>query len=91
MPKTEVIAMTNVTPLPLHRPRPAARPTGRPGILPVSVEWDEGRDLYVVICDRCCEAATMYRLEDADGWAETHHCDPELAALLATVLDQVAA
>jgi hypothetical protein len=33
----------------------------------------------------------MYRLEDADTWAEAHRCDPELAALLATVLDQVAA
>jgi hypothetical protein len=87
MPKTEVIAMTNVTPLPLRRPRP----TGRPGILPVSVEWDEGRGLYLVACDRCCESTTTYRLEDADGWAETHRCDPELAALLATVLDQVAA
>jgi hypothetical protein len=87
MPKTEVIAMTNVTPLPVRRPRP----TGRPVTVPVSVEWDEGRGLYLVACDRCCEAATTYRLEDADGWAETHRCDPELAALLATVLDQVAA
>ena len=79
--------MTNVTTLPLHRPRP----TSRPVTVPVSFEWDEGRDLYVVACDRCCESTTMYRLEDADGWAETHRCDPELAALLATVLDQVAA
>jgi len=83
--------MTNVTPIRPRRPRPAARPTGRPGIVPLFVEWDEGRGLYVVVCERCCDSATMYLLEEADEWAETHRCDSELAALLATVLDQVAA
>ncbi len=87
MPKTEVIAMTNLAPFPPRRPRP----TARPGLVPLSVEWDEGRGLYVLACDRCCESATMYWLEDTDEWAETHRCDPELAALLAVVLDQVAA
>jgi hypothetical protein len=89
MPETEVIAMTNVIPLrPVRRPR---RPAARPGLVPVSVEWDEGRGLYVTACARCCESATLHHLADADTWAETHHCDPELAALLAVVLGQVAA
>jgi hypothetical protein len=89
MPETEVIAMTNVIPLrPRRRPH---RPAARPVPVLVSVEWDEARGLYAMACERCCESATTHRLEDADAWAETHRCDPELAALLAAVLSGTAA
>ena len=86
--------MTNVIQLrPARRPRRPhrPRPTARPALVPVSVEWDQGRGLYVAACARCCESATLHHLTDADDWADTHHCDPELVALLAAVLNGTAA
>ena len=71
----------------------------RPRIVParpsqdrsVSVEWDEGRGTYVAVCERCTETLATERLAQAHGWADEHHCDPELAALLAEVIDRRAA
>jgi hypothetical protein len=51
----------------------------------VWVEWDYGRCFYVAGCDRCAETITLTLLADAHEWAETHRCDPELAALLSTI------
>ncbi|GAB2824520.1 hypothetical protein GCM10027176_31290 [Actinoallomurus bryophytorum] len=69
--------------------RPARPPYGEDG--PVSVEWEEGRGLYVVVCNRCMEWLYTERFEQAHGWADEHHCDPELATLLAEVLGRRAA
>ena len=81
--------MSNVVPL-----RPAV-PTHSVPVPPtavlVSVEWDDARGLYLAACERCCESATTHHLDEADAWAEDHRCDPELAALLATVLHGIAA
>jgi hypothetical protein len=88
MPETEVIAMTNVLPL---RPRRPGRPAARPVAVLVSVEWDDARGLYVLACERCCETTTTHRLDQATEWADEHHCDPELVALLAVVLSGTAA
>jgi hypothetical protein len=57
---------------------------------PVSVEWDEGRGLYVVACRRCTETVLPSRLDEAEELAETHRCDPELAALLAEITGEAA-
>jgi hypothetical protein len=83
--------MANAKIVPL-RPR-AARPVPtRPDQDgPVSVEWDEGRATYVAVCERCTETLVTERLDQAHDWADQHHCDPELAALLAEVLDRRAA
>jgi hypothetical protein len=51
----------------------------------VQVEWDGVRGLYVSVCGRCCESFTTVRFDQAHEWADTHTCDPELAALLADV------
>jgi hypothetical protein len=59
--------------------------------VPVSVDWDEGRQMYVAACDRCTETLLTSRLDQAHGWADEHRCDPELVALLAEVLDRRAA
>jgi hypothetical protein len=48
----------------------------------VSVEWDGVRGLHVAVCGRCCETFTTARYGQAHDWADTHACDPELAALL---------
>jgi hypothetical protein len=84
------------------RPRPATRPVPvlaarrpRPAVPVVgglvAVEWDEFRGVYVAVCDRCCESLDALHLDQAHEWAEGHCCDPELAALLAEVLDRRAA
>jgi hypothetical protein len=44
-----------------------------------------------VVCNRCMEWLYTERFEQAHGWADEHHCDPELATLLAEVLGQRAA
>jgi hypothetical protein len=51
----------------------------------VSVEWDGVRGLYIAVCRRCCETFTTERFDQSHHWAETHTCDPELAALLADI------
>ena len=79
----------NVTPL--SSARPGRRPR-RPGSVlsyvtddHVSVLWDEYRGLYVAVCERCCEGLDTERSDQAEDWAASHRCDPELAALLADV------
>ncbi|WP_131740279.1 hypothetical protein [Actinomadura roseirufa] len=51
----------------------------------VGVEWDEGRSLHVARCKRCADSFASSRLGEVDDWADSHRCDPELAALLALV------
>lgn len=81
--------MSNVVPL---RPAvPAHSVPVRPTAVLVSVEWDDARGLYVAACERCCETATTLLADEADAWAHDHRCDPELAALLDTVLHGIAA
>jgi hypothetical protein len=80
--------MANAKIVPL-RPRIVPARPGQDGS--VSVEWDEGRGMYVAVCTRCTETLTTARLTQAHGWVDEHHCDPELAALLAEVLDRRAA
>jgi hypothetical protein len=81
--------MSNVVPL---RPAvPSHSVPVPPSAVLVSVEWDDARALYVAACDGCCETATTHHLTDAETWADEHRCDPELAALLATVLHGIAA
>jgi hypothetical protein len=48
----------------------------------VRVEWDGVRGLHVAVCGGCCETLTTARYGQAHEWADTHTCDPELAALL---------
>jgi hypothetical protein len=75
------------------RPAVPARPV-RPGSIPdgpVSVEWDEGRGMYVAVCRRCMEWMFTERFEQAHVWGDEHRCDAELAALLAEVLGPRAA
>ncbi|QXJ23621.1 hypothetical protein AGRA3207_004803 [Actinomadura graeca] len=60
-------------------------------VWPVGVEWDEFRSLHIARCQCCAESFTSSRSGEADGWADTHRCDPELAALLALVTDRRAA
>jgi hypothetical protein len=75
------------------RPAVPARPvrsvTAPDGL--VSVEWDQGRGMYVSVCRRCLEWLFTESFEQAHAWSDEHHCDPELAALLTEVLDQRAA
>jgi hypothetical protein len=83
--------MANAKIVPL-RPRAArAVPTRPDQDGPVSVEWDDGRATYVVVCERCTESLITERLDQAHNWADEHRCDPELAALLAEVIDRRAA
>jgi hypothetical protein len=86
----ETVLEATVTPRVITlRPRPRRVPT-RPVPSsavraldgPVSVEWDEARELYVLSCHRCTDTLTLLRLDEAYESAETHRCDPELAALL---------
>ncbi|WP_433180635.1 hypothetical protein [Actinoallomurus sp. CA-150999] len=86
--------MTNV--IPLRRPavrsssarprRRDGRPSAsrRPVLGPVRLAFDDTRGVHVAACARCAETESAY--PDALGWlldwADTHHCDPELAALL---------
>lgn len=58
---------------------------------PVTVEWDSIEEVYNAICVRCTEGLSTPRLDLAHNWAETHRCDPELAALLAAVTRRTAA
>ena len=51
--------------VPARPARPVPAPDG-----PVSVEWDEGRGLYVAVCRRCMRmAATPTGFEQAHDWA----------------------
>lgn len=57
----------------------------------VGVEWDEFRSLHIARCQRCADSFASPSPSDADEWADTHRCDPELAALLAFVTARRAA
>ncbi|MEV5705740.1 hypothetical protein [Actinoallomurus sp. NPDC052274] len=94
--------MSNV--IALRRPAvriPSARPRlrdGRPSssrrlvLDAVRVTFDDTRGVHVAACARCAETESAYSggLGWLLDWAETHRCDPELAALL-TACDQEAA
>ncbi|URM98397.1 hypothetical protein LUW76_30885 [Actinomadura madurae] len=54
-------------------------------VWPVGVEWDEFRSLHIARCQRCAESFASSSAAEADQWADTHHCDPEMVALLALV------
>ncbi|TDC57925.1 hypothetical protein E1281_03180 [Actinomadura sp. KC345] len=60
-------------------------------VWPVGVEWDQYRSLHIARCQRCADSFTSSRPGLVDDWADTHHCDPELAALLALVTNRRAA
>ncbi|TMR34015.1 hypothetical protein [Actinomadura geliboluensis] len=61
-------------------------------VWPVGVEWDEFRSLHLARCQRCADSfASSSRSGEVDDWADTHHCDPELAALPALVTSRRAA
>jgi hypothetical protein len=74
-------------------PFPARRPTPLriPPEPPVIVEWDPIEGVYNAICLRCTEGLSTTRLDEAHDWAETHRCDPELAALLDAISGSAAA
>lgn len=58
----------------------------------VRVSFDDTRGVHVAACARCAESESAYSggLGWLLDWAETHRCDPELAALL-TACDRGAA
>jgi hypothetical protein len=78
---------------PRIRPGSSRAPSpSRPGVsrpVPVrpavAVEWDGVRGVYIAVCHRCCESLTTERFDQAHDWADTHTCDPELAALLTDI------
>jgi hypothetical protein len=82
--------MANAKIIPL-RPRAVRARPARPHDGPVSVEWDDGRRMYVAVCERCTEHLITASIDQAHEWADEHHCDPELAALLAEVTERRAA
>jgi hypothetical protein len=83
-------------PVPVLRPVPRrtgpSRPVPSRPRVPVPagpvVEWDTFRGLHAAVCGRCCESLDALTVEQAHQWAENHRCDPELAALLAEVLNR---
>ncbi|WP_433228989.1 hypothetical protein [Actinomadura formosensis] len=91
---------------PRPRPRPrfvavpspsSPSPPSRPSVVsswdvwPVGVEWDEFCSLHLARCQRCADSFTSSSCDEVDDWADTHRCDPELAALLALVTARRAA
>ena len=60
-------------------------------VWPVGVEWDEFRSLHVARCQRCADSFASPSCGEVDDWADTHHCDPEMATLLALVTARRAA
>ncbi|WP_152563791.1 hypothetical protein [Actinomadura welshii] len=54
-------------------------------VWPIGVEWDEFRSLHVARCQRCADSFASSSSTETDDWADTHLCDPEMAALLALV------
>jgi hypothetical protein len=59
----------------------------------VRVTLDDTRGVHVAVCDRCADSRSAYAdsLDWLLEWADTHRCDPELVALLASVCGQGAA
>ncbi|WP_021591236.1 hypothetical protein [Actinomadura welshii] len=51
----------------------------------VGVEWDDFRSLHLARCQQCADSFASSSCGEVDDWADTHRCDPELAALLALV------
>ncbi|WP_141579371.1 hypothetical protein [Actinomadura sp. WMMA1423] len=60
-------------------------------VWPVGIEWDEFRSLHIARCQQCADSFASSSPTRADEWADVHHCDPELVALLALVTDRRAA
>ncbi|MER7542035.1 hypothetical protein ABTW95_03410 [Spirillospora sp. NPDC127506] len=60
-------------------------------VWPVGVEWDESGSLHIARCQRCADSLASPSCDEVDDWADTHRCDPELAALLALVTSRRAA
>jgi hypothetical protein len=82
---TKLVPFHATTPARPVRSRPVRRPRRRAVLASdgsVLLEWDEGRGLYIAVCDRCTETFTVELLDQAHEWADDHRCDPELAALL---------
>ena len=52
-------------------------------VWPVGIDWDEFGSLHIARCQRCADSFTSPSCDEVDNWADTHRCDPELAALLA--------
>jgi hypothetical protein len=51
----------------------------------VTIRCSDLADRFVAVCGHCAESADAYsdRYGWLTDWADTHHCDPELVALLA--------
>ncbi|MFA1546783.1 hypothetical protein [Actinomadura chokoriensis] len=60
-------------------------------VWPVGVEWDDFRSLHLARCQHCADSFASSSCGKVDTWANTHRCDPELAALLALVDNRRAA
>ena len=75
-----------LTPFPAGRSKPS-RICADP---PVIVEWDPIEGVYNAIRLRCAEGLSTTRLDQAHDWAESHRCDPELAALLDAITTRAA-
>jgi hypothetical protein len=52
-------------------------------VWPVGIDWDEFGSLHIARCQRCADSFASPSCGEVDDWANTHRCDPELAALLA--------
>ena len=89
-------------PVPSSRPGPiGGRPSPSPSPSPsptnlrddVRITPDNTRGVHVAVCDRCAETQSAYTdsLAWLLEWADTHKCDPELVALLASVCGRGAA
>jgi hypothetical protein len=66
------------------------RQRARLALPPTTVEWDPIAGVWDAVCARCLDGISTPRLDEAHEWAEEHHCDPELAALLASITGNAA-
>lgn len=74
--------------------RPAASLPVPSSALPdgqVVVEWDGIRGTHTAVCTRCTDNITAVPVDQVHVWADSHRCDPELAALLAEITGGTAA
>ncbi|MCP2340402.1 hypothetical protein [Actinomadura rupiterrae] len=49
----------------------------------VTIEWDAAPGLHLARCGACAAHFRSSRLGEVEAWADRHHCDPEMIALLA--------
>ncbi|MCP9951689.1 hypothetical protein LUX33_26840 [Actinomadura madurae] len=66
-------------------PSSSSRSVSSWDVWPVGVEWDDFRSLHIARCQQCADSFASSSSAEADQWADTHHCDPEMVALLALV------